>query len=113
MSNDVVEIVPSVEVDYEQNPVTVDPEVAEDENAESNSSQESVDPLRSQEYIDNLNKEIIALANISGKQRYALDVVRNSSAIIDSIHAAASAIAAINARLDKIDPPKEGNDAQA
>lgn len=32
---------------------------------------------------------------------------------IDSIHAAATAIAAINARLDKIDPPKEGNDAQA
>lgn len=31
---------------------------------------------------------------------------------IDSIHAAATAIAAINSRLDKIDPPKEGNDAQ-
>lgn len=37
----------------------------------------------------------------------------SSPAPIDSIHAAATAIAAINARLDKIDPPKEGNDAQA
>lgn len=86
MSDDVVEIVPSVQIDYERNLVTIEPEVAEPEQIEEVDTEPAYD-------------------------------IPGPLLAIDSIHAAASAIEGIWARLYQLEQAnvihEEGNDAQA